>query len=92
MKKKISEYQNIHLIGIGGASMYAIAAMLKNDGKHVTGSDMQASNNTKYLENIGIPITIGHNIEVIKTTDLVIYTAAIGDDDPELNYARANNI
>lgn len=92
MKKKISEYQNIHLIGIGGASMYAIAAMLKNDGKHVTGSDMQASNNTKHLENIGIPITIGHNIEVIKTTDLVIYTAAIGDDDPELSYARANNI
>ncbi len=92
MKKKIKEYQTIHLIGIGGASMYAIAAMLKNDGKHVTGSDMQESEHTKYLESIGISITIGHNIDVIKNADLVIYTAAISDDDPELSYARANHI
>ena len=43
MKKELKEYKNIHMIGIGGASMYAIAAMLKNDGKIVTGSDMQES-------------------------------------------------
>ena len=34
MKKELTEYQNIHLIGVGGASMYAIAAMLKNDKKN----------------------------------------------------------
>ena len=44
----LKDYQNIHLIGIGGASMYSIASMLKHDGKNVTGSDLQESDNTKY--------------------------------------------
>lgn len=88
MKKELKEYKNIHMIGIGGASMYAIAAMLKNDGKIVTGSDMQESFNTKYLESIGINVVIGHSTDLVKWADLVIYTAAISDDDPELAYAK----
>ena len=92
MKKEISKYQSIYLIGIGGASMYAIAAMLKNDGKMVMGSDMQASDNTRYLESIGIPVTIGHNVDAIKEADLVIYTAAISHDDVELVCAKKFNI
>ena len=92
MKKEIKEYQNIHLIGIGGASMYAIAAMLKHDGKNVTGSDMQESEHTKYLESIGIKVVIGHQVELIQNADLVIYTAAIHDDDVELSYARSHGI
>ena len=92
MKKNLEEYKNIHLIGIGGASMYSIAAMLKNDGKNVTGSDMSTSDNITYLEKLGIKITIGHNTNNLKDVDLVIYSAAIGDDDEELLYARNNNI
>ena len=92
MKKELTEYQNIHLIGVGGASMYAIAAMLKNDKKNVTGSDMQKSSNTEYLESIGITIQIGHETNLVKNADLVIYTAAIHEDDPELSYARRHNI
>ena len=92
MKKNLENYYNIHLIGIGGASMYAIAAMLKNDGKNVTGSDMQESLNTKYLESIGIPVTIGHNVDEVKKADLVIYTAAISKDDVELICAEENHI
>lgn len=92
MKNKITDYNNIHLIGIGGASMYAIAAQLHHDGKHITGSDMQESNNTNYLKSLGIDIAIGHNLDLLKNTDLVIYTAAISQDDPELVFARNNNI
>jgi len=92
MKQEISKYNNIHLIGIGGASMYCIAAQLKNDGKNITGSDISENNNTNYLKNIGIDITIGHNIEFVKNADLVIYTAAISDDDIELITAKENNI
>lgn len=92
MKNKITDYNNIHLIGIGGASMYAIAAQLHHDGKHITGSDMQESNNTNYLKSLGIDIAIGHNLDLLKNTDLVIYTAAISEDDPELVFARNNNI
>ena len=92
MKKILEDYKNIHLIGIGGASMYAIAAMLKNDGKNVTGSDLAETNNTIYLKNLGIDVIIGHNPEIVKNADLVIYTAAISEDDIELVTAKENNI
>ena len=92
MKNKIVDYKNIHLIGIGGASMYAIAAQLHNDGKSISGSDMQESENTAYLKSIGINVTIGHDLKLLENIDLVIYTAAIDQSDPELVYARNNNI
>lgn len=92
MDKKISEYNHIYFIGIGGASMYAIASMLKNDGKTVSGSDIQESKNTEYLENLGVNVFIGHHPEKIKNVDLVVYTAAVHDDDPEMVYAKENNI
>ena len=92
MKKDIKEYKNIHLIGIGGASMYSIAAMLHHDGFYVTGSDIANSDNVEHLRNLGISVTIGHNLEVLNQADLVIYTAAISDDDAELTFARNNNI
>ena len=88
LKRDLKSYQNIHLIGIGGASMYCIAAELKDAGKNVTGSDMQESNNTLFLKSIGVDITIGHNLKMIENADLVIYTAAISDDDIELVHAR----
>lgn len=92
MKKSIDEYQNIYMIGIGGASMYAIAAQLKADKKNVMGSDAQESDNTIYLKSIGIPVTNKSDIEKVKNADLVIYTAAISDENEELKFARNNNI
>ena len=92
MKNNIIDYKNIHLLGIGGASMYAIAAQLHHDGKHITGSDMQESNNTNYLKSLGIDITIGHNLNLLNNVDLVIYSSAIANDDPELSFAREHDI
>ncbi len=92
MKKDLKDYQNIHLIGIGGASMYSIAAMLHNDGKNVTGSDLILSKNIEYLKELGLNITIGHNPDLVKKAELVIYTAAISPDDVELVMAKENNI
>ncbi len=92
MKKNIKDYKHIHLIGIGGASMYCIAAMLKHDGVIVTGSDLACTHNTEYLEKIGIKLVIGHDTKLVKDADLVIYTAAISSDDIELLTARENNI
>ncbi len=92
MKKEISEYKKVHLIGIGGASMHAIAAMLKHDGIQVSGSDMQESDNTRYLEKIGINVFIVYNKELVKDVDLVIYSAAIDKTDEELSYALSLGI
>ncbi len=49
------------MIGIGGVSMSGIAAILKNFGFHVTGSDWVESETTNKLNNLGIHVTIGHS-------------------------------
>ena len=77
-----------HLIGIGGISMSAIAQMLKDDGNIVTGSDKSESKQIEILKNKGIDVVIGHDVEKVRQADIVIYTAAIPEDDEELVEAR----
>lgn len=85
-------FRNIHMRGIGGTSMSGIAEMLKHWGFHVTGSDDSASELTEKLISKGIPVTIGCDLENVSKSSLVVYTAAIKPDDPELQRAQALNI
>lgn len=85
-------YKRIHLIGIGGISMSAIAETLKVWGYIVTGSDLHDSDLTDKLIKDGIDVTIGHNEENAKNADLIVYNAAIPEDDPEMVVAKINNI
>lgn len=73
----------IHLIGIGGISMSSIALMLKNMGASVTGSDVTESDITKKLIENGINVKYGHHPEMVDEADIVVYTAAISEEDPE---------
>ena len=88
----LDKFKHIHMIGIGGVSMSAIAETLKLWGHTVTGSDISESKITKHLQNAGIPVTIGHDYGNTETADLVIYTAAISEDDPEYTLAKAREI
>ena len=88
----LRKYNHIHLIGIGGISMSAIAETLKNWNYTVTGSDLNRSAITDSLSNDGITTTIGHDLENAKKADLIIYSAAISDTDPEILIAKENNI
>ena len=88
----LDEYKRIHLIGIGGISMSAIAETLKLWGYTVTGSDLKSSELTDRLISDGINVTIGHNENDAKSADLIIYNAAIPEDDPEMVIAKINNI
>lgn len=88
----IKKYNKIHMIGIGGVSMSGIAAILKNWGFLVTGSDFAESENTKKLTELGIKVTIGHNTDDVKNSDIVVYSAAIKNDDPEMIMAKQLNI
>ncbi len=88
----IKKYNTIHFIGIGGVSMSGIAETLKNLGVHVTGSDWSKSEITDRLIADGIDVTIGSDLDKIKQADLVVYTAAISKEDPELVEARRLNI
>lgn len=80
--------KNIHFIGIGGISMSGLAQILLNNGFNVSGSDMNLSSITDKLEKKGAIIYKGHRGENIEKADLVVYTAAISDDNPEIVRAK----
>ncbi len=90
--ENIKKYKNIHMIGIGGVSMSGIAAILKNWGFSVTGSDTANSENVTALMEKGIKVTIGHNLEDIAKSDIVVYSAAVKQDDPEMLEAQKLHI
>jgi UDP-N-acetylmuramate--alanine ligase len=84
--------KKIHFIGIGGISMSGLAAVLLNSGFKVSGSDFKNSPIVEKLKASGAEIYIGHKRENIKDVDLVVYTAAIPSDNPELLEAIEKNI
>ena len=88
--EKLKNIKNIHMIGIGGISMSAIALMLKEDGYNITGSDNARGAMVIKLEEAGIPIHIGSDASVVEKADLVVYTAAIKQYDPE--YVKAKEL
>ncbi len=88
----LKKLKNIHLIGIGGISMSAIAETLHSWGYNVTGSDANQSDITDKLNAHGIKTTIGHSPEDSKNADLIIYSAAIKDDDPDMIAGKEANI
>ena len=90
--ENIKKFKNVHMIGIGGVSMSGIAAILQNFGFNVTGSDMNYSDSIKSLQEKGIQIVIGHDLNLISTADVVVYSAAIKQDDPEIIEAKRLNI
>ena len=90
--ENLKKYKNIHMIGIGGVSMSGIAAILTNWGFKVTGSDWAQSEATDKLNSMGIKVTIGHNLEDVKKANVVVYSAAIKQDDPEMVEAKNLNI
>lgn len=89
----LEKYNKIHFIGIGGISMSSLAEILKSKGKTITGSDGVKSAVTDNLEKLGIKVTIGQKAEnITPDTDLIVYTAAVREDNPELAAARQSGI
>ena len=88
----LENYKHIHLIGIGGVSMSAIAETLHTWGYKVTGSDAAQSDYTDKLVKSGVKVTIGHDLTNPKNADLIIFSAAIKDTDPEMVLAKQFNI
>lgn len=80
--------QKIHFIGIGGIGISALARFLKEKGFKISGSDLKESKITKELENEGVCVSIPHNKENIIGKDLVIYSAAIKEENPEFKHAK----
>jgi len=90
--ENLKKYKHIHMIGIGGISMSGVAEILHNWGIFVTGSDCTKSKITDRLSSHGIFVAIGHDIALASKADLIVYSAAIKQNDPELVAARNKNI
>ena len=89
----LKDYKKIYMIGIGGISMSGLAHILVSWNFCVSGSDQNTSKITDELISNGIKVNIGQNYENINDTiDLVVYTAAIKEDNPEMIHARELNI
>ncbi|NLO72637.1 MAG: UDP-N-acetylmuramate--L-alanine ligase [candidate division WS1 bacterium] len=87
--RNLSPYRHIHFIGIGGVSMSALASTLAGWGFRISGSDRSDSATLQELRDRGIETQIGQRAENINGADLVVYTTAIREDNPELKAARA---
>ncbi|HEX8994186.1 MAG TPA: Mur ligase domain-containing protein, partial [Candidatus Paceibacterota bacterium] len=85
--------QKVHMIGIAGVGMSALAQLLADSGARVTGSDVSISPTLDAVEKKGIKVTIGHMENNIPTdADLVIYTDAAHDDNIERREAHRRGI
>ena len=83
---------HIHFIGIGGISMSGLAVILLQKGYKVSGSDRTKTHITDNLEKNGAVVYEGHNENNIKGADLIVHTAAVHMDNPEMKAAVDNNI
>ncbi|MBS1792937.1 MAG: UDP-N-acetylmuramate--L-alanine ligase [Acidobacteria bacterium] len=85
--------KKIHFIGIGGIGMSGIAEVLCNLGFIVSGSDLRRSKNTDRLETLfKVRIYEGHAAENIDDAEVVVYSSAVKDDNPEMMMAREKAI
>lgn len=81
----LSKIKNVHFIGIGGIGISAIARMMLQEGKNVTGQDMQGGEIVDELKKLGIAMEMGQSYEKIpEGTELVVYTVAIETYDKPL--------
>lgn len=88
----LSKNAHIHFIGIGGISMSGLAHIALADGFKVTGSDRTKTKITDKLESEGALIYEGHSADNIGDADLVVHTAAVKDDNPEMAEAKRRGV
>ena len=83
--------KNVHIIGINGIGMSALAIYLKKNKINVSGSDITKNSTTLILNSNGINVEIGHKASNVKKKDVIFYSSAI-KKNPELAEAKKNKI
>jgi UDP-N-acetylmuramate--alanine ligase len=82
----------IHFVGVGGAGMSGLAEVLLDYDLEVSGSDLQSSEATERLAELGARIFSGHAPEHVEGADLVVISSAVPDGNPEVEAARSRGI
>lgn len=75
--------KRIHFIGIGGSGMCPLAEILMSEGFEIQGSDMNEGETLEKIKGYGIPVFMGHKAENIDGAELVVYSAAVKETNPE---------
>ena len=88
----LEEKKRIHFIGIGGSGMCPLAEILLTWGYEITGSDNNTGDNIDKLRGLGVKVTLGQKPENLEGAEIIVYTAAILKDNPELVAAKASGI
>ena len=88
----LSTIKRVHFIGIGGAGMCPLAEILHHEGYEITGSDNNESDTLNRIRALGIPVAMGQRAENIQGAQMVVYTAALLPDNPELVAAKEAGI
>ena len=84
--------KHIHFIGIGGSGMYPLAQILHSQGYYLTGSDNNETETLDAVRKMGIPVFVGQRAENIEGADLIVHTAAIMADNPELIASKNSGV
>ena len=84
--------RRIHFVGIGGSGMSGIAELLVNLGYQVTGSDLRRSDVTARLERLGVRVFEGHDARQVGEADVVVFSSAVRDANPEIVEAERRRI
>lgn len=87
-----STIKRIHCIGIGGIGLSGLAELLQKKGFELSGSDVHCSDVTDRLSKLGVRIDQGHKAEYVKSADLVVYSSAVSNENPEIKAAKSSNI
>ncbi|MEK7794558.1 MAG: UDP-N-acetylmuramate--L-alanine ligase [Candidatus Hydrogenedentota bacterium] len=84
--------RRVHFVGAGGIGMSGLAEVLLNLGYDVSGSDLSASPITARLETYGLRFTEGHDAQNVAGAEIVVVSAAVPVDNPEIVEARRRGI
>lgn len=88
----LKKVKRVHFIGIGGSGMCPLAEILHKEGYILSGSDNNETDTLKRIRSLGIPVTLGQKAENIEGAEMIIYTAALLPDNPELVAAKSSGI
>lgn len=92
VKNPLSGKKHIHFIGIGGSGMYPLAQILHSQGYYLTGSDNNETETLQAVRKMGIPVFMGQKASNIEGADLIVHTAAIMSDNPELIASKQSGV
>ena len=90
--KLLNKVKRIHFIGIGGSGMCPLAEILHHKGYLLSGSDNNETDTLARIRSLGIPVSMGQRAENIEGAEMIVYTAALLPDNPELVAAKASGI